>query len=66
MSAEAVFVVSAVVGTILAIGGLVFQAGRLSARVESLEVWRRDLTDDLKAIRAELVNIRDAVLARRG
>ncbi len=32
--------------------GVIYQAGRLSVRVDSLEKWRDDVTEDIKAIRS--------------
>jgi hypothetical protein len=37
--------------------GVVYQAGRLAARVESLEAWRGELRHELDVIHTELRNI---------
>lgn len=52
-----------VVTVLIFLGGLVFQVGRLSHRVESIEEWRREAALDIKAIRSIADRI-DAVLNR--
>lgn len=49
----------------IAIGGIIFHAGRLSARVDALEHGHEKMDDDVEAIRAALENIREAITARR-
>lgn len=41
--------------------GVIFQAGRLSVRVEKLEEWRLELMTELKGIRSALRKIENAV-----
>ena len=54
-----------VVVAALAVAGLIYQVGRLSVRVETLEAWRMEAKDDLKAIRSSLDNISGAIGARK-
>lgn len=40
----------AIFGILLTLAGIVYQAGRLAARVESLEAWRLQMNQELSAI----------------
>lgn len=46
--------------------GVVFQFGRLTARLEHLEEWRRDMIGALNTIHDQLREIRDLVANERG
>lgn len=37
-------------GILMTLAGVIYQAGRLAARVESLEIWRADMNHELGAI----------------
>lgn len=37
-------------GILITLGGVIYQAGRLAARVESLEAWRLQMNAELGAI----------------
>jgi low affinity Fe/Cu permease len=41
--------------------GLVYQAGRLAARIDKLEEWRKEFTEDMSRIEAKI----DELLERR-
>lgn len=49
----------------LTIAGIIFQAGRLSSRVDALEKWRAEIHEDVKTIRALVENLSGAVSARK-
>jgi hypothetical protein len=49
--------IAVAVSLALFVVGVVYQAGRLAARVESLEAWRIEMKRDLDAIHTELRNI---------
>ncbi len=40
-----------------AIGGVIFAAGRLSARVDYLEAWRHDMAGELTAIHTAIRHV---------
>jgi hypothetical protein len=46
-----------VVTLALFMSGVIFQMGRLTARVETVEAWRKEVREDLAWIRVQLVRI---------
>lgn len=54
---------SLIITILIFVGGLVFQAGKLSTRVEALEEWEREARTDVKALLATAARI-EATLKR--
>lgn len=57
--------VAATVTIAIFLAGVIYHAGRLSARLDNLESWRTDVCDDIRAIRGIVDNVAGAVTARR-
>jgi hypothetical protein len=52
----------AFVTLLLFIVAIIFHAGQLSARVEAIEMWQRDLRDDLRTIRNSLEDLKTRLI----
>lgn len=66
MSAEAIVSIAALFVTVFALlAGVIYNAGRVSARLDAIEQWRTETVADLKIIRGVVENISGAISARR-
>lgn len=66
MSTEAVIALVGVSATILGLlGGILYNSGRQSARIDALDKFRDETVADLKAMRILLENINGAIGARK-
>jgi len=52
----------AFVTLLIFIVAIIFHAGQLSARVEAIETWQRDLRDDLRTIRNSLEDLKTRLI----
>lgn len=48
-------------GILLTLAGVIYQAGRLAARVESLEAWRAEMNNELGAIHQAIRHVTELI-----